>query len=171
MTNFVLVPLHGGNLVPIDKAIIFLGRGSECDIVLTDSRKVSRKHCCVAQIDHRIMVRDLGSTNGVRINEKVTREESELPVGGVLWIGDLGFRLELAETQGLKAPTISKRVPIPSRKKEKTSPEYPSHEVDAPPPAARRRPRSSKSFPVTETGTSGQEVEQVTSSDMMDAAE
>ena len=71
----VLVPLNGDRPVPLDKAIVFFGRGQECDVILTNSRKVSRRHCCVAQIDDHYIVRDLGSMNGVRINGKLVKQE------------------------------------------------------------------------------------------------
>lgn len=90
----VLIPLDGGRPIPIDKAIMFFGRSPECDVVLDSSRKVSRKHCCVAQIDDHFLVRDLGSMNGVRVNDRTVRSESPLNVGDELWVGDLGYRFQ-----------------------------------------------------------------------------
>ncbi|SFH88135.1 FHA domain-containing protein [Planctomicrobium piriforme] len=91
--KMVLVPLDGGPTVVLDRAILFFGRGPECDIVLTSSRKVSRKHCCIAQIDDRFVVRDLGSMNGMRVNDTVVTSEAPIGEGDVLWVGDVGFRL------------------------------------------------------------------------------
>lgn len=82
--------------VPIDKAIIFFGRHPECDVVITSSRKVSRKHCCVAQINDALVVRDLGSMNGVRVNGKTVRRESALRLGDTLTVGDVVFRVTAA---------------------------------------------------------------------------
>ncbi len=90
-----LVPLEGGPAIPIDKPILFFGRQPECDVVLLNSRKVSRKHCCIAQIDDHFVVRDLGSMNGVRVNEKNVTKECRVGVGDEVQIGDLSFRLEL----------------------------------------------------------------------------
>lgn len=126
--NPVLVPLHGGPSIHVDKAILFFGRGSECDVVLTDSRKVSRKHCCVAQINNRIVVRDLGSMNGIRVNDTSVKDETVLNLGDVLWIGDLGFRLDIGvKTMGQKAP------PIPSNPAPKSIRETPRHYITPPP--------------------------------------
>ena len=50
----------------------------ECDVVLTGSRKVSRKHCCIAQIDDHFVVRDLGSLNGLRLNGAQVEREALL---------------------------------------------------------------------------------------------
>jgi FHA domain len=90
-----LVPLTGGPAIPIDKPILFFGRQPECDVVLLNSRKVSRKHCCIAQIDDHLVVRDLGSMNGVRVNDKPVTKECRIAVGDEVYIGDVGYRLEV----------------------------------------------------------------------------
>jgi len=56
------------------------------------SRKVSRRHCCVAQVNDYLVVRDLGSTNGVRINgERVA--EGKLVPGDELQIGNFKYQV------------------------------------------------------------------------------
>lgn len=97
--TMVLVPLDGGRPIRLDKAVLFFGRSPECDVVLKDSRKVSRKHCCVAQIDDRYLVRDLGSMNGVRVNDRPVRSEAPLKAGDELWVGDLGYLFQPLEEQ------------------------------------------------------------------------
>ena len=81
-----LVSLNDGPNVLLDKPILLFGRDLECDVRF-DSRKISRKHCCVAQVGEFLVVRDLGSTNGVRINgtrvlEGRLKQGDELTVGG-----------------------------------------------------------------------------------------
>jgi len=89
-----LVPLEKkGMRIPLDKAIVFIGRHPECDVVLTRSRKVSRKHCAIAQVNDSIVIRDLGSMNGVRVNGRVVRKETPLRVGDEVMIGDLSYIL------------------------------------------------------------------------------
>ena len=85
-----LVGLTAGFKIVVDKPILLLGRDSECDIQF-DSRKISRRHCCVAQVGDQLLVRDLGSTNGIRINgirviEGYLREGDELTVGNHRYI-------------------------------------------------------------------------------------
>jgi hypothetical protein len=63
-----------------------MGRDSECDIQF-DSRKISRRHCCIAQVADQLVVRDLGSTNGIRING-VRVLEGYLKAGDELAIGN-----------------------------------------------------------------------------------
>src|SRR5438093_63458 len=62
-----LLSLTDGPSILIDKPILLFGRHEECDVQL-NSKKVSRRHCCVAQVNDYLVVRDLGSTNGERIN-------------------------------------------------------------------------------------------------------
>ena len=51
----------------IDQAMVVVGRHPACDARL-DSLRTSRRHCCLTQENGEIFVRDLGSTNGIRIN-------------------------------------------------------------------------------------------------------
>jgi pSer/pThr/pTyr-binding forkhead associated (FHA) protein len=81
-----LVSLTDGPSIVIDKPILLIGRHAECDIQI-DSRKISRRHCCIAQVADYLIVRDLGSTNGIRINgvrvvEGRLNENDELMIGG-----------------------------------------------------------------------------------------
>ena len=94
-----LVPLDPGLcLIPLEKAIVLIGRQADCDVSLTHSRKVSRKHCCVAQVNDSFVVRDLGSTNGVFVNGSRVRKEAGLTLGDELAIGDVRFRLQSEAT-------------------------------------------------------------------------
>ncbi len=112
-----LVPLAGGLAIAIDKPILFFGRQPECDIVLLNSRKVSRKHCCIAQIDDHFVLRDLGSMNGVRVNEKPVSKECRIAAGDLIHIGDVGYRLEIRVPVKKPAPQLhAKKVPTASAK-------------------------------------------------------
>jgi len=82
-----LVSLTDGPTLIVDKPILLIGRHPECDIQI-DSRKISRRHCCVAQVADYLVVRDLGSTNGIRINgtrvlEGRLNHDDELTIGGL----------------------------------------------------------------------------------------
>jgi predicted component of type VI protein secretion system len=92
----MLVPLENGEPILLDKAIMLFGRHPDCDVVLTSSRKVSRKHCCIAQIHDYYVVRDLGSMNGVRVNGEPAGREARLRAGDEVHIGDIPYRIEVA---------------------------------------------------------------------------
>jgi predicted component of type VI protein secretion system len=90
----------------LDKPILLLGRHPECDVQI-DSRKISRRHCCIAQVNDYLVVRDLESTNGVRINgERVV--EGRLNPGDELTIGSLRYRVTW---DGVPAISAHKSVP------------------------------------------------------------
>lgn len=80
--------------VPINKPVLLVGRHDDCDIILTESKKISRRHCCVCQVDQRYLVRDLGSMNGVYLNGKRITREAPLKLGDELTVGDVRFRIE-----------------------------------------------------------------------------
>ena len=90
-----LVPIEStGKRIVLEKAIVFFGRHPECDVILTRSRKVSRKHCCIAQVNNRLVVRDLGSMKGVRVNRQRIDREARVRVGDELAIGDVCYHVE-----------------------------------------------------------------------------
>jgi hypothetical protein len=108
-----LIPMDGSTPVPVDKAIVLFGRQADCDVVLLNSRKVSRKHCCIAQINGEFVIRDLGSMNGIRVNGKPVEIESRLGIGDEIYIGDVGYRLAAVDALPKKQPAP---VPPPSQK-------------------------------------------------------
>jgi len=86
-----LLSLADGPSILLDKPILLFGRHQECDVQL-NSKKVSRRHCCIAQVNDYFVIRDLGSTNGVHINgEKVL--EGKLVPGDELLIGNFRYQL------------------------------------------------------------------------------
>jgi predicted component of type VI protein secretion system len=86
-----LVALDSGPSILLDKPILLLGRHPECDIQI-DSRKISRRHCCIAQVSDYLVIRDLGSTNGIRING-MRMLEGQLNAGDELTIGNSRYRV------------------------------------------------------------------------------
>jgi hypothetical protein len=86
-----LLALTDGPSILLDKPIMLLGRHPECDIQL-NSRKVSRRHCCIAQVQEHLVVRDLGSTNGIRINGNSV-PDGKLKAGDELTIGNFKYRV------------------------------------------------------------------------------
>jgi predicted component of type VI protein secretion system len=90
-----LVALSEGADIPLDRAMVVVGRHPQCDARL-DSIRVSRRHCCMTQDNGEVIVRDLGSTNGIRINGQRV-EMGRLRPGDELSIAHLRYRLEVAE--------------------------------------------------------------------------
>jgi predicted component of type VI protein secretion system len=95
--SFQLVPLIKGTapIIALHRPVILIGRHLECDARL-DSPKISRRHCCVAIAYDRVLIRDLGSRNQVRVNGQVV-EEARLQGGDEVAIGPILYRLEPIE--------------------------------------------------------------------------
>ena len=86
-----LLSLADGPSILLDKPILLFGRHEECDVQL-NSKKVSRRHCVLAQVNDYLIVRDLGSTNGVRINgDRVA--EGKLRPGDELQVGNFKYQV------------------------------------------------------------------------------
>ena len=131
-----LVPLDQGRPIVLDKAVVFIGRHPECDVVLKTSRKVSRKHCCIAQVDARVVVRDLGSMNGVRLNGERVQHEATVRLGDQVTIGDVGYVLQ---THDAVARPRSQQPPNGRQSPAAPAPAAPS-KTPARPPAERPDP-------------------------------
>ena len=104
-----LVALDEGPDIMLDRTMVVVGRHPACDTRL-DSLRVSRHHCCMTQENGEVVVRDLGSTNGIRINGQRV-EIGRLRPGDELSIAHIRYRLEngqahektIAEPAGLAA--------------------------------------------------------------------
>jgi hypothetical protein len=108
-----LIAVEDDHTILIDKPIMLIGRHEECDIQL-ESSKVSRKHCCIAQIDDYLIVRDLDSTNGIRVNNQPVLE-GKLQTGDELMIGNIRYRVTWGDEQApVQAHPPSPNGPRPS---------------------------------------------------------
>src|SRR5580704_11309777 len=92
-----LVALDEGPDITLDRTIVVVGRHPACETRL-DSLRVSRHHCCMTQENGEVVVRDLGSTNGIRINGQRV-EMGRLRPGDELSIAHIRYRLDGGESQ------------------------------------------------------------------------
>ena len=73
-----LVPIEGGAPIEIAKDLVLVGRKEDCDVRL-DHKSVSKLHCVLVKTDGLLLLRDLGSTNGTRVNGQRVRRAALLP--------------------------------------------------------------------------------------------
>jgi predicted component of type VI protein secretion system len=88
-----MLALDGGPDLIVDRALMLVGRDPCCDIRINLPR-VSRVHCCLARHRDVIIVRDLGSTNGISVNGRRTGSGLLRP-GDQLSIAGFRYRLEV----------------------------------------------------------------------------
>ncbi|MCA9116914.1 MAG: FHA domain-containing protein [Planctomycetaceae bacterium] len=89
-----LIPLDGGSPVTLKQDVTLVGRKRGlCDLIV-DRGSVSKLHCLVVKTDGLLFVRDLGSTNGTKVNgQRVTR--GALLPGDELSFASVRFRVHL----------------------------------------------------------------------------
>jgi predicted component of type VI protein secretion system len=105
--SFQLVPLSPGTspIIALQRPVILIGRHIDCDARIEDS-KISRRHCCVAIAYNRIILRDLGSRNGIRVNGRIV-DEVLLQVGDEIAIGPVFYRFEDQAANPAHAPAAA----------------------------------------------------------------
>jgi pSer/pThr/pTyr-binding forkhead associated (FHA) protein len=107
-----LVALNGTTDIPLSGLLIIIGRHPDCDVRL-DSSRVSRRHCCLALGNGELLVRDLGSTNGTRVNGRKIGD-GVLRAGDFLEIAHLCFRLDVNNSAESSRPSDPPRRPDPN---------------------------------------------------------
>jgi predicted component of type VI protein secretion system len=88
-----LLPLDGSSSIEITKDLLVVGRREDCDLRL-EHKSVSKIHCVIVKTDGLLMLRDLGSTNGTRVNGTRVRRAALLP-NDQLNIAGYKFRIYL----------------------------------------------------------------------------
>src|SRR6478752_769879 len=86
-----LIPVDGGVPIEIVKDLVVIGRKEDCDVRL-EHKSVSKLHCVVVKTDGLLLLRDLGSTNGTRVNGTRVRRAALLP-NDKLTIANFSFRV------------------------------------------------------------------------------
>ena len=90
-----LIPLGGGDPIPLLKKQLLAGRRESCDIVLRFAN-VSAHHCQLSVEDGYWYVRDLQSRNGIKINDvRIEKDQQRrLDPGDTLAIAKHKYRVE-----------------------------------------------------------------------------
>jgi adenylate cyclase len=128
-----LVPVGGGDPIPLIREKLTIGRRESCDICLRFPN-VSGRHCELIYDDGYWTIRDLNSTNGVRVNGERTKRKAVSP-GDEISIATRRFTIsyqliagqnslnELLEDNIMDQPLLEKAGLIRPRRNEKRRPD------------------------------------------------
>ncbi len=104
----ILAGKYQGKAIPLSTKRFLVGREQDCQL-RPNSELVSRHHCVFITDDYAVRLRDLGSTNGTRVNGDLVRGEIVLKPGDRVTIGRLEVELVVRQTaavaSGSKTPT------------------------------------------------------------------
>ncbi len=75
-----------------EEEAVWIGRGGFCQVRLAD-HQLSRRHCELTYEDGHLNIRDLGSHNGTRVNDKLIDEQVELDDGDTITLGQHVLRV------------------------------------------------------------------------------
>jgi adenylate cyclase len=113
-----LMPCGGGPPIPLVKPKLLVGRHSTCDVPIR-LVTVSARHCELELRDGYWFVRDLGSTNGTRVNGKVCTSAQRLMPNDVLWLAQFRFKVIYTAPPAPELPPAE----VPAAREEQPAPE------------------------------------------------
>ncbi len=97
--------------MPLDHFPFSMGRHSENDLILRDSR-VSRKHAVILERGAELWLEDLESLHGVRVNEVKVAQAKKLTGGDVVDFGlEDGYRIIIVEKSEAEIRRLMGRMP------------------------------------------------------------
>ncbi len=102
---------HQGKAIPLSTKKFLVGREQDCHL-RPNSDLVSRHHCVFSIDEYAIRLRDLGSTNGTRVNGKPLHGEVILKAGDQIGIGKLELELVLRQRAEVATPEPQPAAPI-----------------------------------------------------------
>ncbi|MFO0809246.1 MAG: FHA domain-containing protein [Gemmataceae bacterium] len=97
-----LIPIDGGPPIDLPRELTLVGRKEDCDLRL-DHKSISKQHCVLLRSDGLLLVRDLGSTNGTRVNGQRIRRAALL-ANDQLNIASLRFRVHIGPGEAAPPP-------------------------------------------------------------------
>jgi len=110
-----LVPINGGEAIELTRPITVVGRRRSCDICL-EHPSVSKVHLVLVQTDGAVLFRDLGSTNGTKVNGKRVRRGALLP-GDTLSVAGQRFKVEFVADGDAMAASATELMDEPERQR------------------------------------------------------
>jgi len=120
---------------PLDRQVVTIGRGSESDIAI-DCGSISVRHAEMLRIEGGYELRDLGSTNGIKLDGQRS-DTIGLRHGATVRLGDVAFDFQLSEEErdALRREKVLDDLPLSREPETVASSEtaVTEHEVEAQP--------------------------------------
>lgn len=99
-----LIPLDKGRTIEITKDVTIVGRKhGVCDLTI-DHPSISKIHCAIARTDGLLFIRDLGSTNGTKVNGQRVLRGAILP-GDELSFAKVKYQVFMGPDNPLEVPS------------------------------------------------------------------
>ncbi|CAM4182297.1 FHA domain-containing protein [Corallococcus exiguus] len=109
-------------VVPFVRDEITIGRQEGNTIRLTE-RNVSRRHARLVRLNGHVVLEDLGSYNGTRINGERVAGQLPLKEGDLIQIGDYDLALQVEGAANAAAPTGAITAKVPASRRPEPEPE------------------------------------------------
>jgi pSer/pThr/pTyr-binding forkhead associated (FHA) protein len=105
LTLVVIEGNQSGQRVTVPRLPFLIGRGADCQL-RPNSPTVAARHCALLERNGRLLLTDLGSTNGTYVNG--VRLDGTMPVGDgdELAVGPLRFRLQVGTLPPLDESSV-----------------------------------------------------------------
>ncbi len=104
-------------IVSVDRPEFVIGRAEDCDLTLTNPL-VSRHHCVLTVRDGGVYVRDLESSNGTGLNNRLLRSPAPLHEGDTLWVAVTPIEIHIRQCPKVPSRGVAMlrklRHPIPA---------------------------------------------------------
>lgn len=137
-----LVPLNGDPPIAILRDVTVIGRREFCDVQI-DHPSLSKRHCVLVRTEGLLMLRDLATTNGTKVNGQRVMWAALLP-NDKITLGNYKLRVYLGSDEAISPCEEAERkqaVLAGERKEQKKQPSHsrsefptPGPEDDSPPP-------------------------------------
>ncbi len=138
-----LVPTDGGPPIPLVKDVTVVGRREYCDVEVRHE-SLSKRHAVIVRTDGLLMIRDLASTNGTKVNGQRVMWAALLP-NDRLTLGRCKFKVYLGADE-TPSPSETSRYARPAASPAKAAPGAPTQPPDLgfPPPTPLGMPVAAK---------------------------
>lgn len=116
-----LLPKNGQAPITLTEPITVVGRSAKlCDLVL-DHTSISKQHCMLVKTDGLVYIRDLGSTNGTRVNGQRVIRGALLP-GDMLSFAGITYKVHMGPDSPKQQQAPGRTVWMPDAPESNTPP-------------------------------------------------